>query len=241
MVCLIAKELSVLHKTGFGLNPISASANVFEVMTRWLSLASGYSKKIKPSSDEFQMPTIAFLREEICFTQNACLSTLQCHPRIVASPLCQKLFAIVLCHNDMLSGNLMFNKTDETLRLIDFEYSGFNYAAADLANLLCAVSESILIAGKPQNVKVNFPSETVQLHLLSCYFGGIPESEKDPLLAVLAGFVLADELRWTIWNIIQENQSTIPFDYCRCYNSRFSAYLDYKEMFALRMNRLANE
>jgi thiamine kinase-like enzyme len=51
-----------------------------------------------------------------------------------------RLFAMdeVLCHNDLLSGNVMLvtdsEKNDEKIRLIDYEYAAYNYRAFDIAN-----------------------------------------------------------------------------------------------------------
>ena len=241
IVALIARALSDLHKVEIHLDRELASADIFEVMRKWLSLAERYADRILPSPTlpELFPPSIEALSQEIEFIATACLKTLRSHAAVERSSLCQELFRNVLCHNDLLSGNLMFNEREQSLRLIDFEYSGYNYAVADIANMFCAVCESILIAGEPQDVKRTFPSPAIQLHTLKYYFGhAIPADQEDALLAVISGFAMADELRWTIWNVIQENQSTIEFDYCRCYNSRFNAYLDYKQMFTDRLARL---
>ena len=233
MVSLIAKQLVVLHAS---VKVTLASANVFDVMSKWMMLVEEKCCTVRPSPP-FAPPTICVLRGEISWVKTTCMETVLGHPRIRTNAQCLSLYKIVLCHNDMLSGNLMLDQ--KNLRLIDFEYSGLNYAAADLANLLCAVCESILIAGDMQNVKENFPSQQVQLHLLEAYLQD-PITDPEALLTVLAAFAMADELRWTLWNIIQEHQSEIPFDYCRCYNSRYNAYLDYKSMFTDKFNKLAD-
>ena len=41
----------------------------------------------------------------------------------------------VLCHRDLLYGNIMYNGKD--IKLIDFEYSGFSSKYWDLANFIC--------------------------------------------------------------------------------------------------------
>lgn len=41
----------------------------------------------------------------------------------------------VLCHRDLLYGNIMYNKKD--VKLIDFEYSGFSSKYWDLGNFIC--------------------------------------------------------------------------------------------------------
>ena len=59
-----------------------------------------------------------------------------------------RLYALdeVLCHNDLLSGNIMAilpegmsagTDTDKTIRLIDFEYAGYNYRGYDISNHFC--------------------------------------------------------------------------------------------------------
>lgn len=48
-----------------------------------------------------------------------------------------KLFPIVLCHNDLLEGNVLINNLDgRKLLLIDYEYAGWNPMAFDLAAYL---------------------------------------------------------------------------------------------------------
>lgn len=50
---------------------------------------------------------------------------------------------IVLCHNDLLCGNILhLPATDarkECVKLIDYEYAGYNYRAFDLANHFCGM------------------------------------------------------------------------------------------------------
>jgi thiamine kinase-like enzyme len=43
-----------------------------------------------------------------------------------------------MCHNDLQVGNIIFDSSDGgTVQLIDFEHSGPNIRAYDIANLLC--------------------------------------------------------------------------------------------------------
>jgi thiamine kinase-like enzyme len=45
---------------------------------------------------------------------------------------------LVMCHNDLQVGNIIFDSSDGgTVQLIDFEHSGPNIRAYDIANLLC--------------------------------------------------------------------------------------------------------
>jgi thiamine kinase-like enzyme len=53
-------------------------------------------------------------------------------------------FENVLCHNDVLNGNVLLEPTADgeiddnpKITLIDYEYSGYNYRAFDIANHFC--------------------------------------------------------------------------------------------------------
>ncbi|XP_042704975.2 ethanolamine kinase 2 isoform X1 [Chrysemys picta bellii] len=41
---------------------------------------------------------------------------------------------IVLCHNDLLCKNIIYNETEDHVRFIDYEYAGYNYQAFDIGN-----------------------------------------------------------------------------------------------------------
>lgn len=44
---------------------------------------------------------------------------------------------IVFCHNDLLLGNILYDRSKKTVNFIDFEYAGPNYQAYDIANHFC--------------------------------------------------------------------------------------------------------
>ena len=244
MVALIAACLRQMHSVDLRLDHKSFSANVFEVTRRWLTLISSFgSDIIKPSSKcpQFETPAVPNLSEQAAFVKHICLNRIVCHPRVVSSPTCQRLLNQVLCHNDMLAGNLLFDESDKSLRLIDFEYSGYNYAVADIANVCAAVCESIMLSGEPQDVGKNFPSSQIQLHFVQKYFGDnyiIDPSEHEPILLLIRAFAMAEELRWTIWGILQSKQQVGDFDYCMYYNSRFNAYKEYRTIVEAQLEAL---
>ena len=41
---------------------------------------------------------------------------------------------LVLCHNDLLLGNILYDENSNVVHFIDFEYAGPNYQAYDIAN-----------------------------------------------------------------------------------------------------------
>lgn len=40
----------------------------------------------------------------------------------------------MFAHNDLLLGNVIFNKDEGTISFIDYEYASYNYQAFDIAN-----------------------------------------------------------------------------------------------------------
>jgi thiamine kinase-like enzyme len=44
---------------------------------------------------------------------------------------------LVICHNDLQVGNIIWNPSSNSVQLIDFEHSGPNMRAYDIANFLC--------------------------------------------------------------------------------------------------------
>jgi choline/ethanolamine kinase len=240
-VSLIAKALSRLHSATISLDPCMCSADIFDVLGKWFELANKYRDSVKssPRCPDFKPPSISQLRDEILDVTSSIKGSLLCSLIVQQSISCKRLLSRVLCHNDLLSGNIMLDPKTDSVRLIDFEYSGLNYAVADIANVFTAVCESIMLSGDPQDVKRNFPSRDIQLHFLECYLGHpVDRKEEEVVLLVVLAFAMIDELRWTLWGIIQANQSTVDFDYVFYYNSRFDAFKCYKSLFTERMSKL---
>jgi choline/ethanolamine kinase len=237
-VRLIAGALARLHRLKLSSFDDLQESYIFGVIERWLTLAVKYGDSIRlsPRCPEFHPPSIQVFREECAFAESAVKQKLLGNSSVRASSTCTRLLSRVLCHNDMLSGNIMLDPDTNSLRLIDFEYSGMNYAVADIANVFTAVCESIMLSGKPQDVRRNFPPASIQLHFLECYLGEpVPKEEVELVLILIQAFSMLDELRWTIWGVIQANQSTVDFDYVFYYNSRFDAYKTYKSIFLERL------
>jgi len=233
MVSLLAYQLRKLHS--IKLTTVTedfASANVFDITSKWLNMAeTKYSDIIRPHpSYPEAVPTIESLKLEFASVKTLCVDQVLVHPRIKRSNACSALLSNRLCHNDLLSGNLMYRSSDKSLRFIDFEYSGFNYAIADIANVFTAVCESIMLSGVMHDVAKNFPSPQIQLQFVSEYLDPTQVDDAEAVLLLIKTFAMVDELRWTIWGIIQSQQTAVDFDYCMYYNARFNGFLGYKRM-----------
>ncbi|XP_053562683.1 ethanolamine kinase 2 [Bombina bombina] len=146
---------------------------------------------------------------------------------------------IVLCHNDLLCKNVIYNEADGHVRFIDYEYAGYNYQAYDIANHFNE------FAGVSEPDYQMFPNRQTQIqwlrHYLSAYRrlmqeeGEVPESEVETLFVQVNQFVLASHLFWGLWALIQHRYSDIDFNFGRYAVLRFKRYFEVKpEVTALR-------
>ena len=129
---------------------------------------------------------------------------------------------VVLCHNDLLLGN--FIKGENSVSLIDYEYSSYNYRAFDFANHFnewCGF----------ECEWEKFPDEETQRKLISVYFEAFykkdakeMKEEIDQLIEDVKWFVLASHYYWGIWALIQGALSYIDFDYTEYAQRRFDRY-----------------
>mmetsp|Transcript_131879 Transcript_131879/g.299823 ORF Transcript_131879/g.299823 Transcript_131879/m.299823 type:complete len:407 (-) Transcript_131879:133-1353(-) len=152
----------------------------------------------------------------------------------------QALYQPVFCHNDLLAGNVMvpIGKA-QICRFIDFEYASVNSAGLDIANHFTAAPESYLITFGTLDPDKDFPKPEVIEKWMEFYFDGRAHpSAHDPVFLrncreVTMGFVLAAELRWVIWGVIQAGYSPVAdFDYLDYCNQRFNrGYMKYKEWY----------
>ena len=101
----------------------------------------------------------------------------------------------VLCHNDLLAGNLI--DAAGTIRILDWEYAAMGDRFFDLANLAA-------------NAELGPAEET---RLLACYFepavGDVPPDAP----ARLALMRLASDLREGMWGLVQVGISRLEFDF----------------------------
>jgi thiamine kinase-like enzyme len=103
----------------------------------------------------------------------------------------------VPCHDDLLCGNLI--QTDDAILLVDWEYAGLGHRYFDLGNL--AVNNAF--------------DEAAEERLLEAYFG---EPASPGRVAALRLYRLVSDAREAAWGVVQEQISTLDFD--------FAAYAD---------------
>jgi thiamine kinase-like enzyme len=108
----------------------------------------------------------------------------------------------VLCHNDLLSSNMVAD--EDKVWLVDWEYAGMGHPLFDLA-------------GVSANCKF---TESLEVALLAEYRGTVDEAE----LAELRILKTISYLREALWSVIQTVASDIDFDYQKYAAENFAAY-----------------
>ncbi|HEX8200381.1 MAG TPA: phosphotransferase [Isosphaeraceae bacterium] len=111
-------------------------------------------------------------------------------------------FRPVLCHNDLLAANLIFDGV--AVRLVDWEYAGMGHPLFDLANAAAGAA---------------LPEER-DIALLAAYRGAVDPRE----LAELRLLKAMSLLREALWAAIQSVVSELDFDYLSYAEENFLAY-----------------
>ncbi|XP_074586529.1 putative ethanolamine kinase [Curcuma longa] len=134
---------------------------------------------------------------------------------------------VVFSHNDLLSGNLMFNDKQGILYFIDFEYGSYNYRGYDIANHFNE------FAGLECDFNL-YPDKDTQYHFFRNYLDPgkpyeVPVKDLEALFVETNTFRLASHIYWALWGLIQAKASPIDFDYLVYFFKRFNEYKKQKE------------
>lgn len=137
---------------------------------------------------------------------------------------------IVLCHNDLLSGNIMVDEDKGTIRrmtFIDFEYADWAPRGFDLGNHFC---EYAGFEGDYSKYPTD-PSMFVKVYL-TAFEGSEPSQSRISHVVKEANlFALAAHLYWAAWSILQAKWSSIDFDYMGYARLRLDEYYKRKDEF----------
>ncbi|CAH8613100.1 unnamed protein product [Schistosoma guineensis] len=97
---------------------------LFPTIRKWIEkLPTGYNndkQKFERLKNEFPSKTV--LLNEVAYLE-----------KLLKNPISP----VVLCHNDLLAGNIVMPPDEKSVHFIDFEYCGFNHAAFDIGNHFC--------------------------------------------------------------------------------------------------------
>ncbi|XP_037622480.1 ethanolamine kinase 1-like isoform X1 [Sebastes umbrosus] len=125
----------------------------------------------------------------------------------------------VLCHNDLLTKNIIYNHKEGMVKFIDYEYADYNYQAFDIGNHFNE------FAGVNDVNYSLYPSRELQRDWLTAYLESykhssghevtVTEAEVTQLYVQVCKFSLASNFFWGLWAILQSRFSSIDFDFQR--------------------------
>ncbi|NXN97895.1 EKI2 kinase, partial [Rhinopomastus cyanomelas] len=216
---LVAQEMArvhAIHANGSLPRPI-----LWQKLRKYLALVkTELSPKVPSPSPQQDFPSLEMLEQELAWMKET-LSQL-------GSP-------VVLCHNDLLCKNIIYDQAQEHVHFIDYEYTGYNYQAFDIGNHFNE------FAGVKEVDYRLYPSKETQLQWLRCYLHtykeltqgargdmGVSEGELEALYVQVNKFSLASHFLWACWGLIQDRFSTIDFDFLRYAKLRMQQYFRMK-------------
>ncbi|XP_037371089.1 choline/ethanolamine kinase [Talpa occidentalis] len=154
---------------------------------------------------------------------------------------------VVFCHNDIQEGNILLLSeptTADSLMLVDFEYSSYNYRGFDIGNHFCEWVYNYTHEEWPHYIAqpADYPTRDQQLHFIRHYLAEIKKGEtisqeeqtklEEDLLVEVNRYALASHFFWGLWSILQASMSTIEFGYLEYAQSRFQSYFQQKRQLA---------
>uniref|UniRef100_A0A8B9FKX5 ethanolamine kinase n=1 Tax=Amazona collaria TaxID=241587 RepID=A0A8B9FKX5_9PSIT len=213
---LVAQEMArvhAIHANGSLPKPI-----LWQKLHKYLTLVKmDLSPKVSNPSLQQDVPSLEVLEQELAWMKET-LSQ-------VGSP-------VVLCHNDLLCKNIIYDGTRGHVRFIDYEYTGYNYQAFDIGNHFNE------FAGVKEVDYSLYPSKDTQLQWLRSYLQAykqltqgdqaVSEEELEALYMQVNKFSLASHFLWACWGLIQDKYSTIDFNFLRYAKLRFKQYFKMK-------------
>nr|XP_039267214.1 ethanolamine kinase 1-like [Styela clava] len=218
---LIAKEMARLHKIQPEIDCNGNSPAVFRYCNKFLHLSFSENSPPGRSLNGYTGPLEKELHEE--------LNMLEEHLSKLGSQL-------VYCHNDLLLNNIIYNDEKNSVHFIDFEYTGMNFQAYDIANHFCE------FAGVDDADFSFYPDYNLQIDWIKEYLKhwnkGTEPSDHDikRLYVQVNKFALAAHFLWGTWSLTQAKYSSIEFDYLGYAQQRLDEYQKRKEEFlALKM------
>jgi len=144
---------------------------------------------------------------------------------------------VVFCHNDSQENNIL--RTGNCLRLIDFEYSDFNYVGFDVGNFFTEATLSYTVDDPPYYAvePSDYPSLEARQMFASVYLSEYFEEAVlpsnplvMPFLDSVERFAVVTHLLWGFWSLVRaQNAPTFTaFDYVSYAKDRFRLYWETK-------------
>ncbi|VDN56272.1 unnamed protein product [Dracunculus medinensis] len=147
---------------------------------------------------------------------------------------------IVFCHNDLQEGNILLRRNsenannldldkgnvNESLILIDFEYSGYNYRQISNAPYY-SIDQQLFPDVEQQRILISSYLDEMHAHEESAKVFD-SSSIIDELIIEMDRFTAVSHLFWSIWAFFLAQDSPIQFDYISYGMDRLALYYDKK-------------
>jgi thiamine kinase-like enzyme len=225
----VASLLSSLHSSTVpeSVLPPTSTAQCWTNIATWLKLAKQQQQQQQqqpPSPQQQQrggLIHLDYLERESHWLQRK-LDVPQGSNKVIT--WCRQL---VFTHMDCQSLNILRNSSNSDIKLIDYEYAGWNPRVLDLANtFLEYCNMNNLIA----NWETEYPSDQQQDEFLRAYCASSAIQHQfilnslDTVRNEIGTHTLISHLHWTIWSLLQHDMSDIDFDYIQYAQQRMEGY-----------------
>jgi len=142
---------------------------------------------------------------------------------------------IVFCHNDALLGNIVLQNEKDRAIFIDMEYGGPSYAAFDIANHFVEFvgCDGVLDYSKwlPDE---HYQKEWIKEYLKNRTCG--TDEDVDDVFDQVQKFMLCAHLLWSVWSVIQAENSDIEFDFVDYAIQRIREYKRWQQIIIKDLN-----
>jgi len=166
------------------------------------------------------------INNSICFSSE--ISTIISDIDVIEEHILPKLVPnaeigkdLVLCHNDLLVKNIIYDEKSEKISFIDFEYTHLNYFLFDIAN------HFVEYAGVDDADFSLYPTRDEQKSWLKIYFQTRRMNQQiinDDLCHLVDQFSALSHLMWGLWALVQSRLSQLDFDYVNYAKLRLDCY-----------------
>ena len=201
----IARELQKMHSLYIPLD--DTSPTLFSTLDKWYAIVAAISF----DDDAKKQEQLESLNAEVEIKKEI---------EWVKELLIENPSPVVFAHNDLLSGNILYRKSDDKLLFVDFEYGSHSFRGFDLGNHFNEY------AGFDFDLyPTKYPNKESQMNFLSAYdeaCGG--GGDLDSLYIEANRYALASNLFWGLWAIVQAKHSKIEFDFLTYGEQRFAGY-----------------
>ncbi|CAG9791938.1 unnamed protein product [Diatraea saccharalis] len=219
----IAQKMAKMHKVKLG-NDIKEEPMVWDKIEQFLGLLP------EPFTDDNKRTRFV--------NSFGSVTRLRIESERLKTYLIKTASPIVFAHNDLLLGNVIYNKEDGTVAFIDFEYATYNYQGFDIANHF---NEFVGLNIEDIDYK-RYPNEEFQKKWLNVYLCEYLETDSpsvesvDKIYAEVQQLSLASHFMWGIWSLVQFELSNIDFDFLSYAEIRLNRYFELKDKIFKELN-----